>query len=372
MDSTPDIAYIDQLTFVLRYVLPDGNPTERFLAFLPMHGHTSEEIFNMVIDQLKLLGIKIDDCRGQSYDNASNMSGIYTGLQARIKTLNPLAEYIPCAGHSLNLVGVSAAESCVTAVDFFSFLQQLYNFFSVSTHRWDVLKRKMDSENVLKVKVPKNLSQTRWSARADACLALKGAYSVYKLALDELRAETTQPPKSRAEATGLIRKMEKLETAVLTVVWSAVLERFNKVNKQLQSVNMDLGTVEELYSSLSSFTNEVRGNFDCYEAEAKSFVETGTYHADENRQRSRKRHHDEIGSTADSVFTGRSKLIAEVNIMLDLLIAELDRRKIAYSKLNERLGFLTKLLVLDSPAISSKAKNLVDQFSGDIDDSFLS
>ncbi|KAG7172178.1 hypothetical protein Hamer_G009519 [Homarus americanus] len=41
--------------------------------------------------------------RGQSYDNAATMSGIYTGLQARIKAMNPLAYYVPCAGHSLNL-----------------------------------------------------------------------------------------------------------------------------------------------------------------------------------------------------------------------------------------------------------------------------
>lgn len=46
---------------------------------------------------LKFLGktkndFDIMNCRGQSYDNASNMSGIYSGLQARIKTINPLAD----------------------------------------------------------------------------------------------------------------------------------------------------------------------------------------------------------------------------------------------------------------------------------------
>ncbi|GBP56347.1 hypothetical protein EVAR_43286_1 [Eumeta japonica] len=53
--------------------------------------------------------IPIKDCRGQSYDNASNMSGKYSGLQTRIKEKCEFATFVPCAGHSLNLVGVHAA-----------------------------------------------------------------------------------------------------------------------------------------------------------------------------------------------------------------------------------------------------------------------
>ena len=59
--------------------------------------------------------IGIENCRGQSYDNASNLSGRYNGLQARIKQLNKFAEYVPCFAHSLNLVGICAAECCEEA-----------------------------------------------------------------------------------------------------------------------------------------------------------------------------------------------------------------------------------------------------------------
>ena len=40
------------------------------------------------------------------------MSGSYKGAQARIIQKNPLAKFCPCACHSLNLCGVSAAECC--------------------------------------------------------------------------------------------------------------------------------------------------------------------------------------------------------------------------------------------------------------------
>ena len=122
---------------------------------------------NVVLHILHEHDLSIMDCRGQSYDNASNMSGKYRGLQARISEVNPLAVYVPCSAHSLNLVGSCAAECCVNAPSFFGFVQTLFNFFSASTHRWSILKSTIHGV------VIKSLSTTRWSARADATHSLK-------------------------------------------------------------------------------------------------------------------------------------------------------------------------------------------------------
>lgn len=138
LDSTPDISHIDQLTLIVRYVLPSG-PVERFVKFLDMEGHTAEQLAQSLLNFLSESGIDIKDCRGQSYDNASNMSGKYSGLQARIKEINMYAEYIPCLAHSLNLVAKCAAECCTEASSFFNFVDNLYTFFSASTHRWGLL-----------------------------------------------------------------------------------------------------------------------------------------------------------------------------------------------------------------------------------------
>jgi len=43
------------------------------------------------------------------------MSVVYFGLQARVIEINPFAVYIPCAAHSLNLVGSCAGECCLEA-----------------------------------------------------------------------------------------------------------------------------------------------------------------------------------------------------------------------------------------------------------------
>ncbi|XP_075232451.1 zinc finger MYM-type protein 1-like [Lycorma delicatula] len=120
VDSTPDISYVDQLSFNLRYVKPDGVPVERFLQFIENPGHKAEALAAAVFTTLDTLELNIADCRGQSYDNAYNMSGQYSGLQARIKKENALADYVPCAAHSLNLVGGCAVEKCSEAASFFS------------------------------------------------------------------------------------------------------------------------------------------------------------------------------------------------------------------------------------------------------------
>ena len=151
VDSSLDIAHLDQLVFAVRYVNKTGVPVERFLKFIVMEGHDAAHLTNNVINILKDLKISINNCRGQSYDNASNMAGKYSGVQARIENINPLAHFVPCSVHSLNIVSSCAAECCVNAISFFEFVQNLYNFFAVSTHRWKILtnSRMRSTQNIV-------------------------------------------------------------------------------------------------------------------------------------------------------------------------------------------------------------------------------
>ena len=64
------------------------------------------------------------DCRGHGYDNGANMAGKYKGVQSKIMSANDLAIFVPCAAHTLNLVGVHAAE-----VSFFGRVQNFKQKF---------------------------------------------------------------------------------------------------------------------------------------------------------------------------------------------------------------------------------------------------
>ena len=88
-----------------------------------------QNTFDVVVNILKELNLSVVNRRGKTFDNAGNMAGKLTGLQARVEEVNSLAECVPCAEHSLNLVGVAVAECCVNAVSFFGFIQTVYIYF---------------------------------------------------------------------------------------------------------------------------------------------------------------------------------------------------------------------------------------------------
>ena len=90
----------------------------KFVKFLPIRGPTGHQLADLLFEFIEDNGISLKDLRGQSYENASNMSGKYKDLQAIIKKCSHQSEYIPCVAHSLNLVEKCAAECCQSMVRF--------------------------------------------------------------------------------------------------------------------------------------------------------------------------------------------------------------------------------------------------------------
>lgn len=80
LDSTPNLSHNDQLSVIIRYVNTDGHRVKRFLQLIPVNGHDSETLKNTTLQELKKVNIGIKNCRGQCYNNTSNMAGIYNGL----------------------------------------------------------------------------------------------------------------------------------------------------------------------------------------------------------------------------------------------------------------------------------------------------
>ncbi|XP_033216978.1 zinc finger MYM-type protein 1-like [Belonocnema kinseyi] len=253
-DSTPDISHEDQLPIICRYCL-HGQVYERFLQFLPISSHTGESLCKVTLEVLEANDISISNCRGQSYDNASNMSGKYVGVQARIQELNLLALYVPRVGHSLNLVGKNSVNVCIEAISFFGFIANLYAFFVASPHRWEILLNNSDS-------TLESLSKTRWSCRDDATSASFFNYSQIYDALSGFVESDDENADTRFDARNLKNQMEKLEIAFMTQFWHEVLDRFNKTSKFLQTAELDLVAGDKMLQSLTEFINEMRNKFD--------------------------------------------------------------------------------------------------------------
>lgn len=147
----------------------ESDPTiqEYFLDFVNVNSTTGLNLSEILIEQLELYNINIGDCRGQAYDNGSNMVGKYQGVQARISNINPRAFFTPCAAHSLNLVLCDAAQNSPRAISFFGTVRRVNTLFSASTNRWSIIQKHC------KLFTVKQWSDTRWESRLNSVKALR-------------------------------------------------------------------------------------------------------------------------------------------------------------------------------------------------------
>ena len=131
-ESTPNISHKDQMSQVFCYFMINGGQVKvvkSFVDFNKTKGKTAESIATVILKKLQNDGIDIKNCRGQACDNAAVMAGQYSGVQERIKEINPKAEFVGCTSHSLNLAGVHAASVAVNSITFFETVECVFTFF---------------------------------------------------------------------------------------------------------------------------------------------------------------------------------------------------------------------------------------------------
>lgn len=76
--------------------------------------------------------------------------------------------------------------------------------------------------------------------------------------------DLSQKAITRSEAKGIRDRLESLETALMQCLWSFLLPRFNSVSKKLQSTQIHLSEVVQLYNSLLKTVGDAREGFDYF------------------------------------------------------------------------------------------------------------
>ncbi len=367
VDATPDSAHIEQTTFVLRYL--HLNPEEkrytiyeRFLEFVDCNKKTGEDIANVIKETLKERNIPLDECRGQGYDNGSNMKGQYEGAQAHILRAYPLAVYSPCSNHNLNLVGVDSAQVCIKAITFFGVIQKFYNIVSSSPQRWEILKKHIHCSF-------HRLSDTRWSAHVDAVKPFANTLPELNEVLDELKT-LNLTPETRTDIGGLQKYICSFECVLMSSIWSKILTAINERNVILQATDATLDVEVENLKSLLSDLEFIRSRWDTILNECKLVASqidriSSTLPESRKRKRTRRFLEDEESDSTDideeTDFKRNTFLV-----IIDSVISGISHRFKAINDLNDTFSFLWQFNDMSEEDLRIAADKFAEKYSSDV------
>ena len=196
-DSTTDSDGLEQFSVIVQYWNADSFTVhEAFLGLYNLSSSTADALTAAIIDVFTRLGIPFSKLRGHSFDGASNMSGRIHGVQAQIRSMQPVSMYVHCVNHSLDLALQEAASDVSIIRNSLSLVKDCANVFRESAKRKQKLKQLSDDISVISTDSDTDsgsvfllsLCPTRWCVRSKAVSRILKSWKVIVLALDELKA----------------------------------------------------------------------------------------------------------------------------------------------------------------------------------------
>ncbi|KAL4120778.1 hypothetical protein QTP88_013404 [Uroleucon formosanum] len=275
----------------------DGNPktlqiNESFIGFVEILDQSGVGLEESIINCITKNNLNLPKLRGQGYDGAANISGVYSGVLARLKSKHKLATYIHCAFYNLNLVLNDAMNSSTEVKNFFGLVEKMYTFFSNSIKRWQLLLSSESSDISITLK---RLCTTRWSSRYDSLLAIRHSYVDILKCLSQIVLRSKNEDEI-FEANYLKVHMEDFQFIFSVIFIGKFLETVNVVSKVLQSPKQKLSTAVSLLNSALINLQEYRSQYsDFFEIAVEIGKKWGVLQKfKEKRSRRVKRFYDEI------------------------------------------------------------------------------
>nr|XP_023889657.1 zinc finger MYM-type protein 1-like [Quercus suber] len=140
VDEARDESMKEQMAVVFRYVDVEGFLKERFFGLIHVVDTAALTLKKRIYSLLSQHCFDIQNIRGKGYDGASNMRGMWSGLQALILNDCPYAYCIYCFAHRLQLALVKASKQVVPISHFFLTLLFLIRIVNASCKHNEQLK----------------------------------------------------------------------------------------------------------------------------------------------------------------------------------------------------------------------------------------
>lgn len=237
-DEATDAATKEQISICIRFLDNSSDKCmlrEEFLAFTEAEGLKGEILANTFLDCLRQHGVDLTKLRGQGYDGASNMSGKHRGVQAVVRQQYPLAKYVHCRAHVLNLCLVHSSKIPLIR-NMMDTVQQIAFCFNYSAKRLKAFQEQLEqTEHDLEKRTKlRSLCETRWSSRSDSLFTFRAALEVVVQSLGELSESGDTKARSYKAA------VENFDFVISLVSAEHVLMSCTALSKVLQGTNLDL------------------------------------------------------------------------------------------------------------------------------------
>ena len=245
-DEAADISNKENLSVVIRFLDSTKTVREEFVGFyLCEDGTTGAAIKDLIIGAVADLGLSMDDCRGQCYDGAGNMSGRLNGASSLIRAEHDKAIYVHCMNHRLNLC---VADTCQLPLvrNMMDVVRKISEFFDNSPKRQQHLISKirllMPAANHF---VLVNVCRTRWIERIDGMDRIVELLHPVVATLEDISMNRNAPSdgnwnqNSRNDAKALINAIT-FSFIITVVIVRHILDLTRPLTVRLQKKAMDL------------------------------------------------------------------------------------------------------------------------------------
>ena len=282
-DEVTDCSNLEQVSTVIRFVDSDKSIREDFLGFITVERITGEYLSTALLSWLEAHNIDVSFCRGQGYDGASNMSSSIAGVQARIRSVSPMAFYTHCQSHQLNLCVVKAC-SIPQIRNASGVISEIAKFFNYSPKHQHFFEHVIDVESPTETKKKlKDLCKTRWVQRIDSYTVFFNLYTSIIKTMEAISTcsseygEWSWDNETLTKARGFLHQLVSFEFLVTFNVTMRVLSSLRSLTVQLQKKSSDIlaayDHVSEVITDLELLKTNCEEEFHLWYCEIKTLAD---------------------------------------------------------------------------------------------------
>ena len=225
------------MCIILRYVTSDCIIKEEFIGFGSVGDLSANSITHEILERISKIGLNIINYVGQGCDGASSFSGYLNGVAKQIRESAPMATYVHCASHVLNLV-LNESSTLPSIRNLFDTISNIITFINESPKRKASFHVKLIT-----------YCTTRFIQRHDAIVRFSENFEYIVQGLEKIIEEIGFNSKIRSLAFSYLNSLKNSNFLISLAATKKVMCLTMILSKILQEVNLDFSKALSIFDA---------------------------------------------------------------------------------------------------------------------------